>query len=40
MHYLGFMGLLGRKDLTKALGGAPTQLKDASPGAGPGGKER
>jgi len=36
---LGFLGLLGRKDLTKALGGVPTQLKDASPGAGPGGKE-
>ncbi len=36
---LGFLGLLGRKDLTKALGGVPTQLKDASPGAGPGGTE-
>lgn len=36
---LGFLGLLGRKDLTKAIGGAPTQLKDASPGAGPGGKD-
>ncbi len=36
---LGFLGLLGRKDLKKALGGAPTALKDASPGAGPGGKE-
>jgi hypothetical protein len=36
---LGFLGLLGRKDLTKALGGVPTQLKDASPGAGAGGTE-
>lgn len=36
---LGFLGLLGKKDLTKAVGGAPTSLKDASPGAGPGGKE-
>lgn len=35
---LGFLGLLGRKDLTKALGGAPT-IKDASAGAGAGGKE-
>lgn len=36
---LGFLGMLGKKDLTKALGGLPTQLKDASAGAGPGGKE-
>jgi len=36
---LGFIGILGKKNLTKALGGAPTQLKDASPGAGAGGKE-
>jgi hypothetical protein len=36
---LGFLGILGRKDLTKALGGAPTQLKDASAGAGAGGME-
>jgi len=36
---LGFLGLLGRKDLKKAIGGVPTQLKDVSPGAGPGGKE-
>jgi hypothetical protein len=36
---LGFLGLLGRKDLTKAIGGTPTKLKDASPGAGPGGTE-
>jgi len=36
---LGFLGVLGRKDLTKVLGGAPTQLKDASPGAGAGGNQ-
>ncbi len=36
---LGFLGLLGRKDLKKAVGGVPTQIRDASPGAGPGGKE-
>ena len=36
---LGFMGLIGKKDLTKALGGAKTALENASPGAGPGGKE-
>jgi outer membrane biosynthesis protein TonB len=36
---LGFLGLLGKKDLSKALGGAPTALKDASPGAGAGGKQ-
>jgi len=36
---LGFLGLLGRKDLKKAVGGVPTDLKDVSPGAGPGGKE-
>lgn len=35
---LGFLGLLGKKNLTKALGGAVTSIKDASPGAGPGGK--
>ena len=35
---LGFLGLLGRKDLKKALGGAPT-MKDASAGAGAGGNE-
>ncbi len=34
---LGFLGLLGRKDLKLAVGGAPTRLKDASPGAGAGG---
>jgi hypothetical protein len=33
---LGFLGILGRKDLTKVLGGAPTELKDASAGAGRG----
>ena len=36
---LGFLGFLGRKDLTKAMGGVPTQLSNTSPGAGPGGKE-
>lgn len=36
---LGFLGLLGKKNLTKAIGGMPTDLKDVSPGAGPGGKE-
>ncbi|MEK6705627.1 MAG: AgmX/PglI C-terminal domain-containing protein [Bdellovibrionota bacterium] len=36
---LGFLGLLGKKDLNKALGGMPTELTDASPGAGMGGKE-
>lgn len=36
---LGFLGLLGRKELKKAVGGVPTNLKDVSPGAGPGGKE-
>jgi hypothetical protein len=36
---LGFLGLLGRKDLTKAVGGAPTALKDVSAGAGAGGKQ-
>lgn len=36
---LGFLGLLGRKDFKKAVGGVPTDLKDVSPGAGPGGKE-
>ncbi len=36
---LGFLGLLGKKDLSKALGGAPTALKDASAGAGAGGKQ-
>ena len=36
---LGFLGMLGRKDLNKALGGMPTSIKNASPGAGPGGKD-
>jgi hypothetical protein len=35
---LGFLGLLGRKDLKLATGGVPTDLKDVSAGAGPGGK--
>lgn len=36
---LGFLKLMGRKDLKKAMGGLPTNVPDASPGAGPGGKE-
>ena len=36
---LGFLGVLGKKELKNALGGMPTSLKDASAGAGPGGKE-
>jgi hypothetical protein len=36
---LGFLSLLGKKNLSKALGGAPTKLTDASAGAGAGGKE-
>lgn len=36
---LGFLGLLGKKELKNALGGMPTALKDASAGAGAGGKE-
>ena len=36
---LGFLGILGRKNLTKALGGAPSKLKDVSAGAGAGGTE-
>ncbi len=36
---LGFLGLLGKKNLTKALGGMPSTLKEASAGAGAGGKE-
>jgi len=33
---LGFLGLLGNKNLSKAIGGVPTQVKDASAGAGAG----
>jgi hypothetical protein len=36
---LGFLGLLGRKNIKNAVGGVPTTIRDASPGAGPGGKE-
>lgn len=36
---LGFLSVLGNKNLKKALGGAPTKLKDASAGAGMGGTE-
>jgi hypothetical protein len=35
---LGFLKMLGKKDLSKALGGLPTKLQDVSPGAGAGGK--
>ena len=34
---LGFLGLVGSKDLTKAVGGVPQKLKKASAGAGKGG---
>jgi len=34
---LGFLNVLGKKDLTNALGGTPSQLKNSSPGAGVGG---
>jgi hypothetical protein len=34
---LGFLSLLGKKDLKKAMGGMPTEIKDASAGAGSGG---
>ncbi len=36
---LGFLGLLGKKDLTKALGGMPSTIQPASAGAGKGGTE-
>lgn len=36
---LGFLGMIGKKDLKKALGGMPTNMKDVTAGAGPGGKE-
>lgn len=36
---LGFLGLLGKKELKNALGGMPIALKDVSAGAGAGGKE-
>lgn len=36
---LGFLGLLGRKDFKKAVGGLPTPAAQTSPGAGPGGTE-
>ncbi len=34
---LGFLGLVGKKDLKKAMGGLPTEAEHVSPGAGPGG---
>jgi hypothetical protein len=33
---LGFLGMLGQKDLNKAIGGVPTHMANASPGAGEG----
>ncbi len=36
---MGFLDLLGKKNLTKAVGGTPSTLKEASPGAGAGGTE-
>ena len=36
---LGFLGLLGRKDFKKAMGGLPTPTAQKSPGVGPGGTE-
>lgn len=36
---LGFLGLLGRKDYNKAVGGLPTPTAQKSPGVGPGGLE-
>jgi hypothetical protein len=36
---LGFLGMLGRKNLTKAVGGLPTPTAQKSPGVGPGGTE-
>lgn len=36
---LGFLGLLGRKDYKKAVGGLPTPTAQKSPGVGPGGTE-
>lgn len=36
---LGFLGLLGRKDFKKAVGGLPTPTAQKSPGVGPGGTE-
>ncbi|MFA6236294.1 MAG: AgmX/PglI C-terminal domain-containing protein [Bacteriovorax sp.] len=34
---LGFLGMVGSKDLSKVVGGVPQQLKQATAGAGPGG---
>jgi hypothetical protein len=35
---LGFLKTMGRKDLKKAIGGLPTNVPEATAGAGPGGK--
>ncbi len=34
---LGFLGVLGKKDLKKVMGGLPTEAKQVTAGAGPGG---
>jgi hypothetical protein len=31
---MGFLGLLGKKDLSKAIGGVPSAMNNAAPGAG------
>lgn len=36
---LGFLGLLGKKDFKKAVGGLPTPTAQKSPGVGPGGTQ-
>ncbi len=36
---LGFLGMLGKKDLKGALGGLPTAAKNVTAGAGPGGTQ-
>jgi hypothetical protein len=36
---LGFLGLLGKKNYSKAVGGLPTPSQATSPGAGPGGTQ-
>ncbi len=36
---LGFLALLGKKELTKAMGGLPTNAERRSPGAGAGGSQ-
>ena len=36
---LGLLGLVGKENLIKAVGGSPTELKNASPGVGMGGDQ-